>query len=227
MKTFTNLTLRAMPSLHDYYQKLRELAAQLADVDQPVSKSRLIIQLVSGLPAEYDVIAAQLHKDLPPWEDAINFLDAEERRQQARQSPVVAAIVPDNPQPPSNPPAPRTSPQRRSNSSNRSGPAQRRNHNETWQQNRPNFNRNQNQSRPSNNNSNRSAPWGPSQQWAYPPWWAGPSGPNYGWAPPHAHIPPNPGGPHLGKPAHGRIVAPLLGLMATNSSPVPLQGRPI
>ncbi|KAJ0800200.1 putative ankyrin repeat-containing domain-containing protein [Helianthus annuus] len=101
-KTFTNLTLKSMPSLQAYCQKLRELAAQLADVDQPVSESRLIIQLVSGLPAEYDVIAAQLKKDLPPWEDAINLLDAEERRQQARQTPVVAAAVPKPTQPPSN-----------------------------------------------------------------------------------------------------------------------------
>ncbi|XP_021980375.1 uncharacterized protein LOC110876513 [Helianthus annuus] len=65
-KAFTNLTLKSMPSLHDYCHKLREIAGQLADVDQPVSESRLIIQLVSGLPPEYDVIAAQLNKDLPP-----------------------------------------------------------------------------------------------------------------------------------------------------------------
>nr|XP_043615822.1 uncharacterized protein LOC122587722 [Erigeron canadensis] len=82
-KAFTNLTLKFMPSLHDYCQKLRETAAQLGDVDQPVSNERLIIQLVSGLPPEYDVVGAQVNKDLPSWEEAINLLDADERRQQA------------------------------------------------------------------------------------------------------------------------------------------------
>ncbi|XP_022030424.1 uncharacterized protein LOC110931335 [Helianthus annuus] len=95
-----------MPSLHDYCQKLREIASQLEDVDQPVSESHLIIQLVSGLPPEYDVVAAQLHKDLPPWEDAVDLLDAEERRQRARQEPT-AAVIPDSSKPAVEPPAPR------------------------------------------------------------------------------------------------------------------------
>nr|XP_043625600.1 uncharacterized protein LOC122597025 [Erigeron canadensis] len=108
-KAFTNLTLKSMSSLRDYCQKPREISALLADVDQPVSDNRLIIQHVSGLPPEYDVVAAQLHKDLPPWEEAINLLDAEERRQQAHQQveSIVAAAVPDPPPQHSNPPAPR------------------------------------------------------------------------------------------------------------------------
>ncbi|XP_022024066.1 uncharacterized protein LOC110924357 [Helianthus annuus] len=85
----------------DYCQKLRELASQLADVDQPVTEGRLIIQLVNGLPPEYDVVAAaQLHHTLPPWEDAVNLLDAEERRHNARMTPpVVAAATRDTDQP--------------------------------------------------------------------------------------------------------------------------------
>ncbi|KAJ0844033.1 hypothetical protein HanRHA438_Chr15g0697901 [Helianthus annuus] len=110
-KAFTNLTLKSMPSLQEYCQKLQEIAAQLADVDQPVFESRLNIQLVSGLPLEYNVIATQLHHSLPSWEDATNLLDAEERRQLVRQqlAPVIAAIVPDTTNPPERNPTGRDS----------------------------------------------------------------------------------------------------------------------
>ncbi|XP_022030602.1 uncharacterized protein LOC110931519 [Helianthus annuus] len=49
---FCNLTLTACTSVEDYCQRLSNLANQLSDVDQPVSDSRLVLQLVRGLPAE-------------------------------------------------------------------------------------------------------------------------------------------------------------------------------
>ncbi|XP_022003463.1 uncharacterized protein LOC110900912 [Helianthus annuus] len=49
---FCNLTLTACSSVEDYCQRLTELSNQLADVDQPVSESRLVLQLVRGLPEE-------------------------------------------------------------------------------------------------------------------------------------------------------------------------------
>ncbi|KAM0043350.1 hypothetical protein Hdeb2414_s0010g00340231 [Helianthus debilis subsp. tardiflorus] len=149
-KAFTNLTLKSMPSLQEYCQKLREIAAQLADVDQPVSESRLIIQLVCGLPLEYDVIAAQLHHSLPSWEGAINLLDTEECHHLARQqpAPVIATIVPDI----TNPPGP--NPTGRDSSR---GPAR-------YNQRRPQHNSGPRPNRSSNNQNNntRRNNWGPS-----------------------------------------------------------------
>ncbi|XP_022040433.1 uncharacterized protein LOC110942981 [Helianthus annuus] len=49
---FCNLTLAASSSLDDYCQHLKELANQLSDLDHPVTESRLVLQLVHGLPAE-------------------------------------------------------------------------------------------------------------------------------------------------------------------------------
>ncbi|XP_076889697.1 uncharacterized protein LOC143540555 [Bidens hawaiensis] len=39
---FTNLKLSACSSLDDYCQKLKDIAGQLADVDQPVNENRLV-----------------------------------------------------------------------------------------------------------------------------------------------------------------------------------------
>ncbi|XP_076894597.1 uncharacterized protein LOC143546940 [Bidens hawaiensis] len=49
---FCNLTLTACSSVDDYCQRLSDLASQLADVDQPISESRLVLQLVRRLPPE-------------------------------------------------------------------------------------------------------------------------------------------------------------------------------
>ncbi|KAJ0921561.1 hypothetical protein HanPSC8_Chr05g0192981 [Helianthus annuus] len=198
-RTFTNLTLKSMPSLQDYCERLRQLATQLADVDQPVSESRLIIQLVTGLTPEYDVVAAQLHKDLPPWEDAVNLLDAEERRQQARQTPVIAAAVQDSNPTPNQPPASTEAPYQHRSFENR-GPNRshnRRPNSNSWQTNnqtpnRPSYNRtsaNSNHPNQSRSNYNRNPSWSPNKQPDYPPWWAAQPGPHYGWAPPPCPYP--------------------------------------
>ncbi|XP_076901367.1 uncharacterized protein LOC143555749 [Bidens hawaiensis] len=62
---FTNLTLKAMPSLEAYCQRLKELANQLADVDQPVTQKRLLLQLVRGLPTEFDVTSSIINNSSP------------------------------------------------------------------------------------------------------------------------------------------------------------------
>ncbi|XP_023766432.1 uncharacterized protein LOC111914958 [Lactuca sativa] len=53
---FTNSALSAFSSFDEYCQKLKDIATQLGDIDQPVSESRLVIQMVRGLPVEYDTI---------------------------------------------------------------------------------------------------------------------------------------------------------------------------
>ncbi|XP_076950880.1 uncharacterized protein LOC143624001 [Bidens hawaiensis] len=59
---FTNLTLAKCSSLDDYCQKLKEIADQLEDVGQPVLESRLLIQLVNGLPSEYSVTGSLINQ---------------------------------------------------------------------------------------------------------------------------------------------------------------------
>lgn len=47
---FTTLTLSSCSSMEEYCQKLKDLADQLTDVDHHVTESRLVLQLVRGLP---------------------------------------------------------------------------------------------------------------------------------------------------------------------------------
>ncbi|KAI3525466.1 hypothetical protein L1887_04283 [Cichorium endivia] len=80
---FTNLTLRSMQSLDEYRQRLKDLADQLNDVDNPVNEQRLVLQLVCGLPSEYDTAAAYINQTLPGWDTARIMLQLEQNRQQA------------------------------------------------------------------------------------------------------------------------------------------------
>ncbi|KAL3630542.1 hypothetical protein CASFOL_023526 [Castilleja foliolosa] len=94
---FSNLTLSACSSMDDYAQKLKDLANQLTDVDHPVSESRLVLQLVRGLPAEYDVVGAFINQSSPSWDTARSMLQLETQRQSARQpAPAVLAAASDS-----------------------------------------------------------------------------------------------------------------------------------
>nr|XP_043619943.1 uncharacterized protein LOC122591762 [Erigeron canadensis] len=55
-----NLTLAACSSLEDYFQRLKDLANQLEDVDHSVTDDQLVLQLVRGLPSEYDTTTIPL-----------------------------------------------------------------------------------------------------------------------------------------------------------------------
>ncbi|XP_076888122.1 uncharacterized protein LOC143538442 [Bidens hawaiensis] len=77
---FNNLTLRSMPSLESYCQKLKDLGDQLNDVDHPVGDQRLVLQLVRGLPIEYDTFGAYINQSLPSWETACSMLQLEYQR---------------------------------------------------------------------------------------------------------------------------------------------------
>ncbi|KAL4589851.1 hypothetical protein LXL04_002762 [Taraxacum kok-saghyz] len=72
-----------MNSFEDYCQKLKDLADQLHDVENPVSEKRLVLQLVRGLPPEYDTTAAYINQTLPDWDTARSMLQLEQNRQQA------------------------------------------------------------------------------------------------------------------------------------------------
>ncbi|XP_022004532.1 uncharacterized protein LOC110902105 [Helianthus annuus] len=82
---FTNTTLASCSSLNDYFQRLKDIANQLADVDQPVTESRLVLQMVQGLPAEYDTTASFTYQSNTSWDDARDMVEREQRRQLACQ----------------------------------------------------------------------------------------------------------------------------------------------
>ncbi|XP_021986838.1 uncharacterized protein LOC110883373 [Helianthus annuus] len=92
----TNLTLQCCSSLEAYFQRLKEIADQLAAVDCPVPEKRLVLKLVRGLPPEFDMTGALIVQRLPSWSDACDMLLREQSRQRARAAvspPVVAAAV--------------------------------------------------------------------------------------------------------------------------------------
>ncbi|XP_076958069.1 uncharacterized protein LOC143633703 [Bidens hawaiensis] len=118
---FSNLTLTACTSLDNYCQKLKELANQLVDVGQPVLDSRLVTQLVQGLPPEYVVISALINQLAPSWDDARTMLNHEEmhiknQTHQGNPNMVLAATT----EPPNNRGQPSTT-QGRGSSQNRGG----------------------------------------------------------------------------------------------------------
>ncbi|KAJ9541136.1 hypothetical protein OSB04_027642 [Centaurea solstitialis] len=71
---FTNLTLAKCSSIDEYCQKLKDLSEQLEDVDNPVSETHLVLQMVRGLPAEYEIVATFLNQTSPSWDEARNRL---------------------------------------------------------------------------------------------------------------------------------------------------------
>ncbi|XP_076902100.1 uncharacterized protein LOC143556729 [Bidens hawaiensis] len=83
---FTNTTLNSCCSFDNYCQTLKDIAEQLRDVDQPVNESRLFIQMVRGLPIEYDTIAAIINQNKPTWEVARNMIEDEQTRIAARSN---------------------------------------------------------------------------------------------------------------------------------------------
>ncbi|CAH1449194.1 unnamed protein product [Lactuca virosa] len=83
---FTSLTLGACSSMKSYCQKLKDLADQLGDVENPVTESRLVLQMVRGLPPEFDVVGAYINQSSPSFETARSMLQLEQRRQKARQN---------------------------------------------------------------------------------------------------------------------------------------------
>ncbi|KAJ0737567.1 hypothetical protein HanLR1_Chr06g0208461 [Helianthus annuus] len=95
---FTTTTMASCSSLNAYFQQMKDLAEQLNDVDHPVSDSRLVLQMVTGLPQEYDTVASFIIQADKSWDDAREMIEREQRRQAARQ----AALTAHTPQP-SNP----------------------------------------------------------------------------------------------------------------------------
>lgn len=81
---FSNITLGACSSMESYCKKLKDLADQLGDVENPVPESRLVLQMVRGFPPEFDVVGAYINQRSPSWEIACSMLQLDQHRQTAR-----------------------------------------------------------------------------------------------------------------------------------------------
>lgn len=81
---FTRHTLKSCGGLDEYCYKLKDIAGQLADVGHPVTETRLVLQLVRGLPDELDTISTLLNQTPPTWDEARNRIHMEQQRQEAR-----------------------------------------------------------------------------------------------------------------------------------------------
>ncbi|KAF5786664.1 putative RNA-directed DNA polymerase [Helianthus annuus] len=90
---FTNLTLASCASMDEYCQRLKDLAEQLGDVDHPVNESRLVLQLVRGLPPEFDTVASLINQSVTTWDNARNMIQLEQQRQNARQNTAQSVLV--------------------------------------------------------------------------------------------------------------------------------------
>ncbi|KAK9053103.1 hypothetical protein SSX86_029733 [Deinandra increscens subsp. villosa] len=77
---FTTLTLASCSSMDAYCQKIHDLAEQLTDVGRTVDEDRKVLQLVRGLPSEYDTVATIINQSQPTWDEARNMLQLELQR---------------------------------------------------------------------------------------------------------------------------------------------------
>ncbi|XP_076955686.1 uncharacterized protein LOC143630598 [Bidens hawaiensis] len=71
---FVNLTLPACSSVDDYCKQLKNLANQLADVDQIITEDRLVLQLVRGLSKEFETTASLINSQAVDWDTAVAML---------------------------------------------------------------------------------------------------------------------------------------------------------
>ncbi|XP_076960922.1 uncharacterized protein LOC143637408 [Bidens hawaiensis] len=83
---FTNTTLNSCCSFDNYCQTLKDITEQLGDVDQSINESFLVIQMVRGLPIEYDTTTAIINQSKPTWEVARNMIEDEQTRIAARSN---------------------------------------------------------------------------------------------------------------------------------------------
>ncbi|XP_074310147.1 uncharacterized protein LOC141645874 [Silene latifolia] len=93
---FNNLKLASLPSFDAYCQRLRELAGALKDVGAAINDQRLVLQLVRGLPKDYDTVAAYINQTLPNFETARSMIELENHRRALRDEPAVL-VAPNSP----------------------------------------------------------------------------------------------------------------------------------
>ncbi|RZC93882.1 hypothetical protein C5167_016575 [Papaver somniferum] len=94
---FVNLKFIDCNDIDDYYDKLKALANRLSDLDFPMNDQRLVIELVNGLPEEYNTVASFIQQSMPLFDAARSQLRTEEiRRQQQSHSSSHTALAATN-----------------------------------------------------------------------------------------------------------------------------------
>ncbi|XP_076884554.1 uncharacterized protein LOC143533762 [Bidens hawaiensis] len=77
---FRNTTLAGCGNLDEYCKNHKEIAGQLGDLDQPVSVTRLVMQMVRGLSVELDTIGTIINNSCPTWDEARQMVQKEQQR---------------------------------------------------------------------------------------------------------------------------------------------------
>ncbi|XP_026442435.1 uncharacterized protein LOC113341950, partial [Papaver somniferum] len=83
---FVNLKFVDCASVDDYCDKLKSLSDRLTDLDFPMNDKRLVIQLVNGLPEEYNTVASFIQQSMPTFDAARSQLRTEEIRRAQQTS---------------------------------------------------------------------------------------------------------------------------------------------
>lgn len=78
---FAHVKIRDYPNATSYCQRLKSLSGKLKSVEAPTSKSRRVLQLVSGLTQAYNYVGTQIRqrKPLPSFTEARSSLRLEEK----------------------------------------------------------------------------------------------------------------------------------------------------
>ncbi|XP_026459633.1 uncharacterized protein LOC113360328 [Papaver somniferum] len=95
-RQFVNLKFVDCTSIDDYCDKLKSLSDRLRDLDFPMNDKRLVIQLVNGLPEEYNTVASFIQQAMPTFDSARSQLRTEEIRrsqQSCTSSPTALAAT--------------------------------------------------------------------------------------------------------------------------------------
>lgn len=108
-KQFTDLELEHFTNISDYYNQIKLLADQLANVECPVSDRKMVMQMITGLPkGEYDTVATIISQaePTPSFNQARSMFILEETRQKKQDDSGQHALVAQLPpaQPPVQPP---------------------------------------------------------------------------------------------------------------------------
>ncbi|RZC48930.1 hypothetical protein C5167_017359 [Papaver somniferum] len=91
---FVNLKFSDCASVDDYCDKLKSLSDRLHDLDFPMNDKCLVIQLVNGLPEEYNTVASFIQQSMPTFDAARSQLRTEEiRRVQYSIAPAPTALA--------------------------------------------------------------------------------------------------------------------------------------
>ncbi|XP_026405463.1 uncharacterized protein LOC113300474 [Papaver somniferum] len=96
---FVNLRFVDCNNVDDYCDKLQALSNRPSDLDFPMDEKRLVIQLVNGLPKEYNTVASFIQQSMPSFDTARSQLRTEEirREHQSNSSSHTALAAANNP----------------------------------------------------------------------------------------------------------------------------------